>query len=177
MAAPQYVPRRPMDDPRSYSSPPRRPESWLVDRPADLQTPQPHGDLMGHQGPDQGYMLSLARRFEGKLHLQVGEHEADVIAGGTAVALKRASLFGRAPVIHDLTAAFTIWGFLDEQPDEELVAVRRRLFAEVANPYHYSAQRAIADAVPDRSLHQPHTAIAEAHRNSWRDLLDLSEGT
>lgn len=163
-----------MDAPRSYSSPPRRPESWLVDRPADLQTPQPHGDRMGNQGPDQGYMLSLARRFEGKLHLQAGEHEDDVIAGCTAVALKRASLFGRAPVIHDLTAAFTIWGFLDEQPDDELVALRRKLFAEVANSHHYPEQRAIADAVPDQALHQPHSAIAAVHRNGWRDLLELT---
>ena len=28
--------------------------------------------------------------------------------------LKRASLFGRAPVVHDLTVAFTLWGFLDD---------------------------------------------------------------
>ena len=43
------------------------------------------------------------------------------------LALKRASLFGRAPVVHDLEVAFTIWGFLGAAPPE-LVALRRPLF-------------------------------------------------
>ena len=48
--------------------------------------------------------------FEGKLVLTPGEHERDVLAGACAVALKRASLFGRAPVVHDLTVALTASG-------------------------------------------------------------------
>ena len=81
-------------------------------------------------------MLSLARRFEGKLTLTPGEHEKDALAGAVGVALKRASIFGRAPVIHDLTVALTIWGFLDDVP-RELVELRRHLFEEVSHPHHY----------------------------------------
>ncbi len=92
------------------------------------------------------------------------------MVGAAQVALKRASLFGRAPVLHDLTAALTIWGFLDEAPDE-LVELRKPLFEEAANPHHYDKQRRIADLVPPEVLRQPHGEIASAHRSDWRSLL------
>ncbi len=171
MAAPEYVPVKPMDDVRSYESPPRRPEPWWARRPGDLVDGQPHGELFGNQGPDQGYALVLARRFEGRLTLAEGEDAADVNAGCVAVALKRASLLGRAPVIHDLTAGFTIWGFLDEEPPADLVAVRRRLFDGVSNPLHYVGQRRIADATPDDRLRLSPDAIAEQHKADWRSLV------
>ncbi len=110
---------------------------------------QPRGDRLGHQGPDQGYALRLARQFEGKLTLTAGEHEKDALAGAVAVALKRASLFGRAPVIHDLTVALTVWGFLDEEPPKELVDLRKHLFEEVWHPHHYAELRRIVDLVPE----------------------------
>lgn len=170
MAAPEYVPRPAIQRVRSYSSPPRRPESWVADRPGELRGPQPRGDRLGSPGPDQGYVYKLARRFQGRLNLTSGEHEADAIAGGVAVALKRASLLGRAPVSVDLTVAFTIWGFLGEGQDE-LVEARKPLFAEVANPHHYPQQRRIADLVPDDVLRQSPQDVAEAHRTDWRRLL------
>lgn len=170
MAAPEYVPvdrTRPI---RAYESPPRRDGSWLADRPGELTNGQPHGDRLGNQGPDQGYVLSLARRFEGKLTLTSGEHERDALAGAVAVALKRASLFGRAPVVHDLTVALTIWGFLGDAP-AGLVAMRKPMFEEVAHPHHYAEQRRLADIVPDDVLRQTPAQVTEAHRADWRSLL------
>lgn len=170
MAAPEYVPvdrTRPI---RAYESPPRRDGSWLADRPGELTNGQPHGDRLGNQGPDQGYVLALARRFEGKLTLTAGEHERDALAGAVAVALKRASLFGRAPVVHDLTVALTIWGFLGDAP-ADLVAARKPLFEEVAHPHHYAEQRRIADMVPGDALRQTPAQVSEAHRREWRSLL------
>ncbi len=175
MAAPEFVPVRPLDDVRAYSSPPRRPDSWRADRPGDLTGGQPAGPLFGHPGPDQGYALGLARRFEGRLNLGEGEHETDALAGCVLVALKRASLFGRAPVIHDLTVALTVWGYLDDQPPPDLVALRKKLFEEVANPNHYLEQRRIVDAVPSEPLSLPPTTVTERHRADWRSLLDLEE--
>ena len=65
------------------------PESWLPERPGEMvDEGQPRGDRLGHQGPDQGYALPLARRFEGKLTLTPGEHEKDALAGAVAVALE-----------------------------------------------------------------------------------------
>jgi len=88
------------------------------------------------------------------------------------VALKRASLFGRAPIVHDLTVAFAVWGYLDPDPPAELVEVRRAMFAETRNPYHYEAQRAIVDAVPEATLRHHHSTF-DAPRTDWRDLLDV----
>jgi hypothetical protein len=159
-----------------YESPPWRPEPWLADRPADLVGGQPEGPLLGHPGPDQGYSLKLARRFEGRLVLTPGEHEDDAIAGCVAVANKRASLFGRAPMIHDLTVAFTLWGFLSEA-DPALVAARKPRFAAAALAAHYLERRRIADAVPAEVLRRPHTELLRAAQGdpTRAKLLDLAD--
>ena len=175
MAAPEYVPVRPTDDVRAYSSPPRRPDSWMPRRPGDLVGGQPSGDGFGSPGPDQGYAYLLARRFEGTLKLGEDEQESDALAGAVLVGLKRASLFGRAPVIHDLTVALTIWGYLDDDAPADLVALRRRLFEEVGNPNHYLEQRRIVDAVPPDTLSLQPSAVTERHRHDWRSLLDVRE--
>jgi hypothetical protein len=171
VAAPEYVPvdkTRPL---RAYESPPRRPDPWLATRPAEVvDEGQPRGARLGNPGPDQGYVLSLIRRFEGKLTLTSGEHERDALAGAAAVALKRASLFGRAPIVHDLTVALTIWGFLGDAP-AELVALRKGLFEEVWHPHHYAEQRRIADLVPDEVLRMRPQEVTDAHRRDWRSLL------
>lgn len=170
MAAPEYVPvdnTRPI---RAYQSPPRRPAPWLADRPGELDGGQPRGPRLGSPGPDQGYVLRLTRQFQGQLTLTAGEHERDALAGASAVALKRASLFGRAPVIHDVRIALTIWGFLGDAP-ADLVALRKALFEEVWHPHHYAEQRRIADLVPDEALRRTPDQVADAHRADWRSLL------
>src|SRR5690606_30823709 len=122
MSAPVFVPVEPLAAVRTYESPPRRPDPWLAVRPGDLTGRQPLGDRLGVPGPDQGYALKLADDlFRAKL-ITGDVRPDDAIAGCVGVALKRAALFGRAPVAHDLRAAFTIWGFLDVSPDPELVA-------------------------------------------------------
>jgi hypothetical protein len=174
MAAPEYVPLKPTDVPRAYSSPPRRPEPWMARRPGEVvDSGQPHADRFGSQGPDQGYALKLLHLFDGKIHVSGGEHIEDAEAGCVGVALKRASIFGRAPMVHDLTVAFTLWGFLDESPPAELVDIRRTMFAEVHLPQHYDEQRAVVDAVPESTLRMSPTEVAEASNSNWRSLLDL----
>lgn len=171
MAAPEFVPRGPTDAPRTYASPPHRTEPWESHRPGEVVgAGQPHGQKLGNQGPDQGYVYKLVHQFSDRLHLQPGEQREDAVVGCVGVALKRASLFGRAPVVHDLTVAFTMWGFLDPNPDPELVERRRELFAEARNPYHYPEQRAIADAVPDSVLRMGHRALIQAYEGG-QDLL------
>ena len=173
MAAPEYVPVKPMDDVRTYESPPRRPGSWLATRPGDLQGENPRGDRFGDPGPDQGYALLLAKRLRDRLHLGPGEDADDVMAGSVGIALKRASLLGRAPVIYDLTAAYTVFGYLNESPPAELLALRKKAFDEVALPLHYAQRQWIVAAVRDDALRKLHTAIAEDHAADWRALLDV----
>ena len=129
---------------------------------------------MGAPGPDQGYLLTLVPLVRDELHLADGEHLADVEAGLVAVALKRASLFGRAPVIHDLRVAARVWGFLDLSAPSELVDERRRRFEGVSlTAHHYPELRAVADAVPEATLRLSPAQVADAYTADWQGLLAL----
>ncbi|MCU1372111.1 MAG: hypothetical protein JWO77_3305 [Ilumatobacteraceae bacterium] len=178
MAAPEFVPLKPNDQVRNYSSPPWRDEGWMPVRPGELVTTggQPDADAgrMGAPGPDQGYLLSLLPLLRDQLQLQGTEQVADVEAGAVAVALKRASLFGRAPIIHDLRLAYTVWGFLDAAAPQELVAERTRRFEGVRlTAHHYPELRAVADAVPEATLRLSPAEAASRHAADWRPLLSL----
>ena len=156
MAQPPYVPHAPADTARHYTSPPQRLGGWRADRPGELTDgPQPAGKGFGHQGPDQGYALRLARDFTPLLCLQAGEKAADVVAGCVMVALKRASLFGRAPVTADLQVAFDRWAYLDADAPIEVVASRRELFAGAGGHDGYPIRCRIADEVPAEALGAP----------------------
>ncbi len=174
MAAPEYVPQPAIEHVRSYESPPRRAGQWRPDRPGDETTVDgfERAARLGSPGPDQGYIYVLARRYHGQLQLASDESERDAIAGCVAVALKRASLFGRAPVLHDLTVALTVWGFLGDAAPS-LIAYRQPLFAEVANPHHYPEQRRIVDLVAEDVLRMTPPQVADAHRVDWRSLLSI----
>ena len=168
MAAPEYVPiTREQQPRRGLGMPPAR--AWLAIRPGELSAEQPEGPALGHQGPDQGYALKLARRFDDRLDLGGVTHE-DAVAGCLGVATRRASLFGRAPVVHDLDIAFCVWGFLGEAPPE-LVALRGPLFQ--AASHHYADQRAIVDHVPEATLRLTHLDVARRFPADWRPLLGL----
>jgi hypothetical protein len=174
MAAPDYVPKPTDEKPRVYESPPRRPDSWCADRPAEIDGLQPSGRQLGTPGPDQGYALKLARQFEGRLVLTPGESHDDAVAGCMAIALRRASLFGRAPMIHDLTLAFTLWGYLGEAP-VELTSVRKERFAVVASTHHYEERRSLVDGVPDEVLRMSHGEVADKVKADPTWVLSLSE--
>jgi hypothetical protein len=170
MAAPEHVPSNLGSQPRrGLGLPPARP--WTTGRPSDLGPAQPRGHRLGSPGPDQGYALRLAERFEHRLEVAEGETRHDAVAGCVAVALRRASVFGRAPMIHDLTLAFTIWGFLGQAPPE-LVAVRTPLFQAAA--HDYEDQRAIAEQVPEEVLRAPHGTTLRRYPAEWRLLLGLA---
>lgn len=168
MAAPEYVPNKPAEKVRSYTSPPWSGDPWHANRPGDLEASQPRGDHLGNQGPDQGYALTLTHLFDADLRLKDGEHRADVDAGVVLVALKRASLFGRAPVKHDLEIAYTMFGFFDAQPDPDLVAFRKGLFAEAHHFHHYADARKITAVVDDEMLRKTPDEVADAYRLGWK---------
>jgi len=174
MSAPEFVPAGAVAD-KIYKSPPRRPGAWRADRPGEVvgEVEQPVGPALGNQGPDQGYVLKLAKRFADQLVLSPGEHEADAIAGAVSVALRRASIFGRGPVSDDLRIAFTLFGYLGQAPDD-LVAFRRRLFDEVHHHViHYREAREIASMVPEATLRSSLDAVVTQHEVDWRKPLGL----
>jgi hypothetical protein len=176
MAAPEYVPLKPVDPAhRSYTSPDYVPDPWRPDRPGELEGGQPRGARLGNQGPDQGFALLLAERFGDRLRLAPGEHADDVVQGCVSIALRRASLFGRAPIVHDLTIAFTIWGFLDDAAPAALVALRSKAFEGLGHTaHHYDELRALVDGVPEATLRMTPEQVKAAYPSRWQELLGLA---
>ncbi len=123
--------------------------------------------MLGNQGPDQGYALRLAQFFVDRLHLGEGESKGDAMAGCLAVAGRRSSLFGRAPVVHDLELAFGIWGYLGDAPADLMEYRRERFFGA---GHDYWRQREIANQIPEATLRlTPKTAVSRL--GNWRELL------
>ncbi len=171
MAAPARIPTD-HTQAKHYSSPPRRDGSWKADRPGEtIGAPHPTGRALGNQGPDQGYVLKLAKRFSDQLVLRPGEHAADAIDGACAVALRRASLYGRGPIAADVELGLGLFGFLGEAADE-LVELRRELFDEVHHTtIHYFSAREIADTVPEGTLRMGLDEVVAACARGWKEPL------
>ena len=167
MAQPEFVPLHAGDRVRAAERIPAH-GGWRQDRPAELTSPDlPTGARFGTPGPDQGYALTLAERFVERLELADGEHGEDAVAGCLGVGLRRASLFGRAPVIHDLDLAFTIFGYLGGAP-ADLVAFRVPLLRGAAHDYW--AQRDVADKVQEPTLRLT-PVQARAKQADWRGFF------
>jgi len=168
MAQPDYVPLSSADRVRPADRLPPA-DRWYQDRPAEVGKPgPPMGGRFGNPGPDQGYGMLLAEQFEERLELAEGERAEDAIAGCLGVGLRRASLYGRAPIKPDFELAFTLWGFLGEAPDE-LVQMRRPFFQGTAKAY--LDQRAIADRVTDTTLRSTPAEVRERLRSDWRSFF------
>jgi hypothetical protein len=126
------------------------PGPWTPSRPAEAQAPAVRRSRnVGTPGPDSGFALRLAKRFEHELRLGEGESTHDVLLGVALVAAKRAALFGRAPSVYDVRFALNYWGFLHDEPVDERAA-RKAAFSGVS--HDYVAQRALVDSVPEETL-------------------------
>ena len=172
MAAPKFSPVDETEPVRGYESPDHVPDSWTPTRPGEIEGFQPEGPRLGAQGPDQGFALRIASTLRPKVQVTAGENVDDAIRGCLGVALRRASLFSRAPVVHDLTIAFTIWGFYDPSPPAELVDLRGEMFEGLRLvEHHYAEARAVVDSVPEATLRMTPDAVASAYPGEWRSLL------
>lgn len=183
MAQPPFVPNQPKLSADFYESPNRTRGKWKPSRPGEIVGPhQPQGNGAGWQGPDQGYVLVLAERFRNQIQLPPNApfSTGQVLAGCCAVALKRASIFGRAPVSDDLEAGLAIWGFLGfgehSQKQQEL---RAELFSELedsnmalnSTAHNKSALAKIVDMVPLEELRLPIQQLRQKLENSRDSLL------
>lgn len=176
MAAPRFTPVSPTETVRYYESPDVAPASWTPGRPGEIHGRQPAGERLGYQGPDQGYIITLAKRAEGRVRVASGEHVEDALRGCSLIALRRASLYGRAPSVHDLNLALAMWGFLSATPPADLVAVRKEMFSGVGNAvHHYKEGRAIADLVPESTLRLTPDAVTAQFATNWRSLTGYAE--
>ena len=167
MAQPEFVPLHASDRVRAAERMPAH-GGWRQTRVAEQLSPDlPSGHRFGTPGPDQGYALTLAERFADRIEPAAGEHAEDAVAGCLGVALRRASIFGRAPVIHDLELGFTVLGYLGDAP-ADLVAFRMPLVRGAAHDYW--VQRDVADKVAAPTLKLT-PAQARARLGEWRSLF------
>lgn len=171
MAAPRYAPVPVTEPTRSYESPEHVPAPWMPGRKAEIEGRQPEGRRLGYQGPDQGYVMTLAARARAKVRVQAGENVDDALRGCSLIALKRASLYGRAPMVHDLTLALTAWGFLSDNPPADLLEARKALFTGVRHgAHHYAEGREIADIFPESTLRLSPSDVAARMPAGWKEL-------
>ncbi|MGD0985526.1 MAG: hypothetical protein ABSA65_17205 [Acidimicrobiales bacterium] len=154
------------------------PAAWTTHRPGESRpTPRPARQPgLGVPGPDQGYALALAGRFEDRLVLEPGERVEDVLAGAVAIALRRAAIFGRAPIAADIELALGLFKYIigDEGtwPSGDLVALRRERFEKAAHDYW--RRRALVDAIPEASFRLNPERLAkrlESEPGCWRELV------
>ena len=174
MAAPQFVPVNPVDKVKAYESNDHVPETWKPDRPGELIGRQPAGKRIGFQGPDQGYGLLLAEKLRERVQAQPGESVDDLLRGALNIGLRRSSMYGRAPVIHDLTMALTMWGCFDVNPTAELIAARKAAFGGLRHvTHHYEAGRTVVDSIPEATMRMSPSQVEAAYPSRWRELVGL----
>jgi hypothetical protein len=174
MAVDPYVPVGPEDVPRqSLPVPPAR--GWRATRPGDIDPAVGvgcRGILFGTPGPDSGYALTLARRFRDRITAVAPETVGDAEAVAAGLAMRRAALFGRAPVVSDLEVAFTLFGWLGD-PAPELVEWRR--FAVAGAEHDYARCLSLVHAVPEEVLRRRSEEIA-GRLADWRRLIAVPPG-
>jgi hypothetical protein len=122
--------------------PPAR--AWRADRPGDLGAMQPKGSLLGSPGPNVGYALNLVDRARDRMRLEPQEHADDAVAVVAALAMKRASTFGRGPTVNDVDFALELLGYSGEAP-EDVRSWRPDVIRAAA--HDYSVRRAVVDTV------------------------------
>ncbi len=151
---------------------------WVPHRPSDFKANiTPAGVTNGGRpGPDQGYALHLAERMEERLKLTEGEDAHDVLVGAVMIGLRRASIYGRAPVLGDIELALHLFGYLAEGAPGSLVQARKRLFQGASHDYWQ--QRDIADMAPESTLRLSPAAVSQqvaADPASWRALSGFGD--
>ncbi|MGH9058002.1 MAG: hypothetical protein ACRDZY_00575 [Acidimicrobiales bacterium] len=168
MTAPDYVPLQGSDRMRP-SDRLSLPRAWRQDRPAELvDLAPPTGERFGSTGPDLGYGLKLAKRFEARLVLSAGETRDDAVAGCFACGAKRSGVFDRAPVIYDMEWAYTLWGYLGGAPDG---LVHRRVERFRGASHHYWDQRGIVDSVAAEAFRLTPVQVRERLGSGWETLF------
>ncbi len=164
---PDARPRQQQNLPPGVALPPA--EHWRPDRPGDLGAAQPHGELLGNPGPNVGYAYTLVDGVKGEFVLAPHEHAYDAAAVVAEIAGKRASSFGRAPVMPDIRRAMAILGY-DGSADDEFAKARTLAVQEAA--HEYRRRREIVDSVPVELLRDMNADVSAWRRDSVRVHAD-----
>jgi hypothetical protein len=167
-----FVPERLEEEPRQEPNLPPgvkmpAPRGWFANRPGDLPAGWPAGKLLGSPGPNIGYALTLANRVRDRFVLVPHEDVDDAVGVVAEIAMRRAAIFGRAPVITDVELGMQIMGYGGDA-DPDFVACRRR--AVHGAQHNYYERRALVDAIPVDILRLAPSALP-AHLAEARQAL------
>lgn len=155
MPTQDFVPTRRIDAPRHEQNMPEGvdnpvPESWVADRPGDEDSKlNGAGELFGNAGPNIGYAYTLVGRIYDSLILSSNEHRHDVEPLVAEIAMRRASHFGRAPIMKDVDCAVHLLG-LGAELDNEETKQRVLLIHDCGHNEH--KRRTIVNSIPDELL-------------------------
>jgi len=127
-------------------------------RPGAVEGPWPTGPGFGSPGPNIGFAFTLVQRARDRFALAVREHTADAYALVAALAMKRASSFGRAPVVDDVSCGLVVLGY--EGPTAESF-VEWRLLIGADAAHDYIRVQAVCDAVAIDDLRQSPARLVE----------------
>jgi hypothetical protein len=166
-----FVPERLEEEPRQEPNLPPgvkmpAPRRWFANRPGDIPAGWPSGKLLGSPGPNIGYALTLANRVRDRFELAPHEDLDDAVAVVAEIAMRRAAIFGRAPVITDVEFGMQSMGYNGADPD--FVAWRKR--AVHGAEHNYYERRALVDAIPVDILRLVPSALP-AHLDEARQSL------
>ncbi len=169
-----FVPSQLPDKPRQAQNMPAgviNPASkgWRADRPGDLPNGQPRGPLFGDPGPNVGFARTIVFRNQDRFDLAPGDHWADAAAVVAELGMKRASSFGRAPVLADIERGMVVVGF-DGPVSDDVRAWRSHI---IHNADHdYLRRRTVVDSVPIEWLRGTGTATGDI--DEIRALIDAA---
>ena len=131
MATPRFVPVGPRERARPIDFAGIPPARRTQPRAGEVLH-QPRARGFGVPCPDGGYALLLAREVAGDLALAAGDQREDAVWAIATVAMRRAAVVGRAPVIYDVLFASALLAYDD--PDAlECAVLRARLLSGVAH--------------------------------------------
>ena len=130
------------------------PKAWIPDRPSEhgvLKDSEPkQGKFFGTPGPGSGYALKLTRHGMEILGLDQGGDREDAEVVVSAIVIKRASLFSRAPVIHDVRFTLALLGYVGDDVPVGTSELRRNVIRGAAHDYFLV--RRILESIPASTL-------------------------
>lgn len=175
MSTQDFVSPKRIDTPRHEQNMPEGvdtpvPQAWIGNRPGDdLLQKKDNELLLGNPGPNIGYALKIVNNEFDTLYLVEHENEHDVVALLAEIAMRRASVFGRAPVKADVVLAAHILSY-DVEPTQGEEKWRPQLIHNCSHDEH--RRRQIVNSVPQMIIkgeNHGHDAIS----GWWEKLEDL----
>lgn len=141
------------------------PKSWVADRPGDMENAgKSQGSLFGHAGPNVGYAYTLVAHVFDTLFLSTNEHRHDVEPLLAEISMRRASHFGRAPIMKDVDCAVHLLSYGLEL-DEGAMNNRVYLITDCGHDEH--KRRSIVNSIPDDLIYSDKAATTEKIA-AWR---------